>query len=58
MKTTPLADAKARPSKPADQVEARASIDAATLQALTATQPPQPQDAADLVRSMRDRDRY
>ncbi|CAO4144272.1 hypothetical protein LPLAFNJD_LOCUS1650 [Methylorubrum aminovorans] len=32
-------------------------IDAAMLQSLTATLPPQRQDAADLVRSMRDGDR-
>jgi prevent-host-death family protein len=36
----------------------RRRIDAALLQALTATMPPQPESAADLVRSMRDRDRY
>jgi len=36
----------------------RKRIDAALLQALTATMPPQAQDAADLVRSMRDGDRY
>ena len=39
----------ARPRKP---------IDAALLQSLTATLPPQETDAADLVRSMRDDDRY
>ena len=39
----------ARPPKP---------IDAALLEALTATMPPQSQNAADLVRSMRDGDRY
>ncbi|SFJ77464.1 prevent-host-death family protein [Bosea sp. OK403] len=39
----------ARPRKP---------IDAALLEALTATMPAQPQSAADLVRSMRDGDRY
>ncbi len=41
--------AVARPRKP---------IDAALLHALTATMPPQSQSAADLVRSMRDSDRY
>ena len=33
-------------------------IDAAVLQSLTATMPPRPQCAVDLVRSMRDGDRY
>jgi prevent-host-death family protein len=41
--------AVARPRKP---------IDAARLAALTATMPAQSPDAADLVRSMRDGDRY
>ncbi|MBP0582939.1 type II toxin-antitoxin system Phd/YefM family antitoxin [Labrys sp. LIt4] len=41
--------AVARPRKP---------IDASLLQSLTATMPPQPQSAVDLVRSMRDGDRY
>lgn len=41
--------AVARPRKP---------VDAALLQALTASMPAQPQGAADLVRSMRDGDRY
>jgi prevent-host-death family protein len=41
--------AAARPRKP---------IDAALLQSLTAAIPPQPQSATDLVRSMRDGDRY
>jgi len=41
--------AATRPRKP---------IDAALLQSLTATMPPQPQSAADLVRSMREGDRY
>ncbi|OHV87403.1 hypothetical protein ORS3428_22010 [Mesorhizobium sp. ORS 3428] len=41
--------AVARPRKP---------IDAALLQSLTAAMPPQSQSAADLVRSMRDGDRY
>jgi prevent-host-death family protein len=36
----------------------RKPIDAALLQSLTAAMPPQPQNAADLVRSMRDGDRY
>ncbi len=41
--------ALARPRKP---------IDAGLLAALTVTMPAQPQSAADLVRSMRDGDRY
>jgi prevent-host-death family protein len=36
----------------------RKRIDAALLQSLTATMPPQAQGAADLVQSMRDGDRY
>jgi len=36
----------------------RKRIDLALLQSLTATMPPQRQDAAALVRSMRDGDRY
>jgi prevent-host-death family protein len=36
----------------------RKRIEAASLQSLTAPMPPQPQRAADLVRSMRDGDRY
>ncbi len=36
----------------------RKRIDAALLQSLTATMPPQAEAAADLVRSMRDGDRY
>ena len=36
----------------------RKPIDAALLQSLTATMPPQSRSAADLVRSMRDSDRY
>ena len=36
----------------------RRRIDAALLRSLTATMPPQAQDAADLVRSMRDGDRW
>jgi prevent-host-death family protein len=36
----------------------RKRVDAALLQSLTETMPPQPQDAASLIRSMRDGDRY
>jgi prevent-host-death family protein len=36
----------------------RKRIDAALLQSLTADMPPQGESAADLVRSMRDSDRY
>lgn len=36
----------------------RKRVDRAMLEALTAIMPPQRQDAADLVRSMRDGDRY
>jgi prevent-host-death family protein len=36
----------------------RKPINSAVLQSLTATMPPEPQSAADLVRSMRDGDRY
>jgi prevent-host-death family protein len=36
----------------------RKPIDAALLRSLTATMPPQSQTAADLVRSMREGDRY
>lgn len=36
----------------------RKAIDVALLQSLTATMPPQRDSAADLVRSMRDGDRY
>ncbi|WP_319937633.1 hypothetical protein [Sphingomonas qomolangmaensis] len=36
----------------------RKAIDAALLQTLTAAMPPQSPGAADLVRSMRDGDRY
>ncbi len=36
----------------------RKPIDAALLQSLTTAMSPQPQSAADLVRSMRDGDRY
>lgn len=37
---------------------ARRPVDAALLRALTASMPPQSESAADLVRSMRDGDRY
>ena len=36
----------------------RRRVDAALLRSLTATLPPEAEDAADLVRSMRDGDRY
>ena len=36
----------------------RKNVDAALLQAMTATMPPQAEGAAELVRSMRDGDRY
>ncbi len=36
----------------------RKRVDAALLQSLTAAIPPQPQNAVDLVRTMRDGDRY
>ncbi|QUS39630.1 type II toxin-antitoxin system Phd/YefM family antitoxin [Tardiphaga alba] len=36
----------------------RKAIDAALLQSLTANMPPQTENAADLVRSMRDGDRF
>jgi prevent-host-death family protein len=36
----------------------RKRVDASLLRALTATMPPQTEGAADLVRSMRDGDRY
>jgi prevent-host-death family protein len=39
-------------------VRPRQRVDAALLRALTATMPPQAEGAADLVRSMRDDDRY
>jgi prevent-host-death family protein len=39
-------------------VRPRKRIDAALLQSLTATMPPQTEGAAELVRSMRDGDRY
>jgi prevent-host-death family protein len=39
-------------------VSTRQRVDAAQLQALTATMPPQAEAATDLVRSMRDGDRY
>jgi prevent-host-death family protein len=51
-----------RRGKPVAQLtamaEQRKPIDTAMLRALTAAMPPQPQPAADLVRSMRDGDRY
>jgi prevent-host-death family protein len=51
-----------RRGKPVARLTAVASprrrVDAALLQSLTETMPPQPQDAARLVRSMRDGDRY
>ena len=50
-----------RRGKPVAQLTAvakpRKRIDAALLQSVTATMPPQPQSAADLVRSMREGDR-
>lgn len=39
-------------------IRPRKAIDAAQLQSLTASMPSQPQNAADLVRSLRDGDRY
>lgn len=51
-----------RRGKPVAQLTAvtkpRKPIDLALLQALTATMPPQSESAVDLVRSMRDGDRY
>jgi prevent-host-death family protein len=51
-----------RRGKPVAQLTAvtkpRERVDAALLQSLTETMPAQPQDAASLVRSMRDGDRY
>jgi len=51
-----------RRGKPVAQLTAvgaeRKPVDAALLRALTAMMPPQPQSATDLVRSMRDGDRY
>jgi prevent-host-death family protein len=51
-----------RRGKPVAQLTAvagpRKRIDAALLQSLTKTMPPQSQDTASLVRSMRDDDRY
>jgi prevent-host-death family protein len=51
-----------RLGKPVAQLTAvtgpRERVDAALLRSLTETMPPQPQDAATLVRSMRDGDRY
>lgn len=52
----------ARRGKPVARLTAverpRKAIDAALLRSLTAQMPPQSQGAADLVRSMRDGDRY
>jgi prevent-host-death family protein len=48
-KAVALLTPAARPRKP---------IDATLLGALTSAMPPQPQAAADLVRTMRDSDRY
>ncbi len=48
-KTVARLSAPARPRRP---------IDATLLQALTCALPPQPQEAAELVRAMRDGDRY
>lgn len=62
-----LAEAKTHLSELVDRVEAGDSIeitrrgkpiDLALLRASTATMPPQRQDAADLVSSMREGDRY
>lgn len=51
-----------RRGKPVAQITAidadRAPVDVAALRALTAAMPMQPQSAADLVRKMRDEDRY
>ncbi|GGF34423.1 antitoxin [Aliidongia dinghuensis] len=51
-----------RRGKPVAQLTAvekpRKRIDVAMLRALTAVMPPQAQNAADLIRSMRDGDRY
>jgi prevent-host-death family protein len=51
-----------RRGKPVAQLTAvakpRKRVDTALLQSLTETMPPQPQDAASLVQSMRDGDRY
>jgi len=51
-----------RRGKPVAQLTAvgaqRKLIDTAMLRSLTATMPPQSQSAADLIRSMRDGDRY
>ena len=51
-----------RHGKPGAQLTAvagqRKPIDTALLRSLTATMPPQSQSAADLVRSMREDDRY
>lgn len=51
-----------RRGKPVARLSAAATprkrVDATLLKSLTAAMPPQSQDAADLVRSMRDGDRY
>jgi prevent-host-death family protein len=51
-----------RRGKPVAQLTAvarpRKRVDAALLRSLTETMPPQPRDAASLIRSMRDSDRY
>lgn len=51
-----------RPGKPVARLTAvakpRKPVDVVLLQALTAAMPPQVQSAADLVRAMRDDDRY
>ena len=51
-----------RRGKPVAQLTAvtrpRKPVDVTLLQSVTETLPPQPQDAASLVRSMRDGDRY
>jgi hypothetical protein len=55
MNAVNLADAEARLTAVA---RPRKRIDAALLQSLTATMPPQAQGAAEVVRSMRDGGRY
>ena len=45
-------------ARPTSVTTPRKPIDAPLLQSLTAAMPPQSQSAADLVRSMRDGDRY
>lgn len=53
---SPVAASRSRASLPRPRPRKR--IDATALQSLTATMPVQPENAADLVRSMRDTDRY